>query len=314
MITNYFTRRKLKFKGAKRNVFLVILSLLALSGLTPAATARAAQAQTQTIDIYSMDLPLPLKPFCVGGEDTFPAEVRMSTRTIEADSTRVVEIDHHAVGALIEASVVPADLGTLSPTSVQTSSDVDYGRGGAANFTFHGDKAGSGAIKVKAEIDGREVSAVQLITVENCKYLVTISAVSVVLGGTFTMWTGGLMQTEIEFKDGQYKGSGSMKFQSGFRGECAIDYTLFQVPTTITGPEIQNDKLTLTFKFDPASLVQHASCYGVSETSNHTIDLSNLHLPPATFPSEGGFDHFNVHYAGSDAGDSTVNITVVPIK
>ena len=308
---------KLKSKlGKLLRPLPVILLLLGLAGIFPDATARAAQTQIPTIDSYELYVPgLDLVTICVGGDQSIPAEVRMKTRALGEDGNPIGELDHHALAAVITGEVQPSDLGTLEPGSASTSTDADYGGSGMAHFTFHGDKAGSGVLVFKATSGGVQTSAAEPMTVENCKYQVTISAVSVYLGGDVNVWTGGLMQTEIALEDGQYKGSGSMKFKSGFSGpECTINYSTFQVPTTITGPEIQNDELTLSFKFDPASLTNTVKCPEGGGSATHTIDLTNLGLPPAKFPAAGGVDTFNVNYAGSDAGDSTVIITVVPIK
>jgi hypothetical protein len=300
----------------KSGIILMLISLAGLAGLAPGAAVRAAPVRDQTYVIYEMWARQQTAHICVGVNSTIAAEVRQHTEVEDASGTILAELEHSAAGATITGSVRDGDIGTLGPSSVQTTIDVNYGGQGRADFSFHANKAGSTTLHFESIVGDRLIDTNLAITVENCRYEVTIVAFSVSVGGGVNIETVGLMRTQIAADNGQYQGSGSLNFNSSFSGPgCTINYSLFQVPTTITGPPVQNDELKLNFKFDPASLTSHVACDGGgSGTATHTIDLTHLNLPEAIFPVEGGTRAFKLNYAGSDAGDSTVIITVEPVE
>ena len=205
-------------------------------------------------------------------------------------------------------------MGTLSPDSKDTGLSAGNSLPDLVVFSFHALKPGQTVLVVNGTSLGGTVAGDTLaVEVENCKYRVSMAVISVALAGDIKIWTTGNMATEIgDDGAGGYTGSGSFIFNSGFNGPvCSISYSLFEAPTTITGPGIENDELTLKFAFQPGSLTNTVKCPDVpTATGTHTIDLTNLHIPPTTFPAAGGNAAHRLWYEGSDAGDTTVIINV----
>jgi hypothetical protein len=119
------------------------------------------------------------------------------------------------------------------------------------------------------------------------------------------------MQTEVaEFID-KYEGAGALNLNNGYGGDpCKITWSSFQVPTTISGPPIEDNKLKLKFTFQPAVLKGQVTCPEIGALSgSQPIDLNSINLPEFEFGPEGGTQ---VVHRQSGGLISTVIVTVQP--
>jgi hypothetical protein len=299
-------------RGSRFRLLLVLSIALSLAGTAPGTRAGAAPNADESVVSYTLWIPGTGNDLCTGVTYTLPAEVREHVQAVRPGGILVGELRHRGTAALVEASVSDEQIAGIEPAAIQTGWDEDYGGRGRAEFSLHAKKAGQTSLYVKGTVNDRVVDQTNPITVVDCKYRVSLVAFTVTFGSGFSVWAVGKMDTQVgpDANSGMMNGAGTVKFNSGFKSSvCTVDYSFFQNPTTITGPPVKDDLLLLNFQFDPGTLISQVTCPVGGGTEAHTIDLTNLNLPPVSFPAEGGTRVFRPHYAGSDAGDTTVIIT-----
>jgi hypothetical protein len=296
--------------------FLVVVLALGLAGasLPLASVVAAPSAAERVYELKVLAIQTPGHPAICAGF-TYPIRVQLQQYTVEtlSDGEEIVADLPRGVSATIQGVSTDPGVGTLSPDSKDTGLSAANSLPDLVVFSFSALKPGQTTLVFNGTaLDGTVAGDSLAVEVETCKYRVSMTAFSVALGGGVKIWTAGHMQTEIgDDGAGGYTGSGSLIFNSGFIGPpCTIQYSLFDAPTIITGPGIENDQLTLKFAFEPGSLTNTVSCPVGGGTGSHTIDLTNLHIPPTKFPAAGGTVAHRLWYEGSDAGDTTVIINV----
>jgi hypothetical protein len=294
-------------------LILILASLLALAGAYPTSAVLAAPPQYPTTFVYELYVSHPKATVCVGGTYPFPVEVRGHTEVKTYEGEYLGSPMSGGVGTTIRGSVSDPNVGTLTPSAIQTHMDVNYGGAGQANFTFHASKAGTTILNFKADVDNLLLENSAQITVEDCPYDVTMIAFTVAVSGEVKIWTTGQMSTRLNPAAGKLQGSGSVGIRSAFGGPvCSIGYTISRAPATLTAPAVENDQLKLSLSFGPASLANQVSCPGGGGSASHQIDLNKLHIPESIFPAEGGTVAYPLKMEGSDAGITHVFITAVP--
>ena len=300
-----------------RTTFLAIALALGLGSAAQTTPASARESLSITNIDYHIRVTTPQSgrgqaSICTGL--TYPIKVSVSEHLeLLADDGEILDtIRNRPAPATVEGFVTNPGIGTLTPASLNTGPAIANDGPGEVEFAFHAKKAGQTNLNFRATVEdyGGSPDAIAPIQVEDCSYKVYMNVFGVNLGGDVRIWTAGRMETKISSENGKMTGSGTLKFMSGLGGlDCSASYSLYEIPTNIRGPGIENDQLKLNFNLGSGNIQASFTCPETSRSVSQTIDLTGLGMPEFTFPAEGGIDTYVTDYMDIHA---TFIITVVP--
>lgn len=306
-----------------RSSYLAVVLVLCLGIVGQTAPAQAAPHADKTTYEIRMRTTALAAPICPNSR--YPVKVIVSVDRF----ANVGGADLDLVGGLgpsdisLTASIRDSSVAVVEPGELKLRA-LDAGiASGGARFTLYAKKAGNTTLIFQPTVNNAVNSGTDLnmpplevpIKVsETCKYRISmIWQWQVTSHGTVSLATGWL-DTVLTLEDGVYKGEGFLDtVEARLMPPCSGAHSGFQSPTTITGVLMGSpgdEKLQLTFRYQPGKTTFDATCPMFSASSQGSEDPTNFLVGSAAFPKEGGSQSFPFEY-GHGAG--TMTVRVIPV-